>query len=742
MVFFDTTGTRKWYVAGGALIALAAVFGYAISAWWALMSAPTEPLISYASHSNDVTYEKTIALTFDDGPDPIYTPEIIELLIEEGVPATFFLVGEQVVKNPETARMIVENGFEIGNHTFSHSEAMALNESRLRAELVATDRVIRDATGLKARLFRPPFLEDVNVGEFDGGKIGGDEARWAENAGFIVVGANLDTQDWNVAPGRADLILSRMQERLDPKRPTVIIMHEHAGKGATIAALRAFIPEMKSQGYRFVPVSEYFGLTRSDVMPPAPLSALDPLIVGAARLMVNGASAFNASILILSILGLARIVVLLASRRLLVPFVTRGVLPLFAQSVVSIPTQYGVLRAAWPGEKHAPVTVLIPAYNEAANIEATVLSVMSGSVIPDQVIVIDDGSTDGTIAIFDRLALDYGERLLVLSRENSGSKAGALNHALPYVKHDIVIAIDADTIIGTDAIRYLAAHFKDAGVGAVAGKVYPASMHSIYAQFQYLEYMQGQNIEKQVFAIGNSIAVVPGALGAWRLSALREAGGYSTDTVVEDQDLTLNFLTRGYRISFEPRAVAYTETPNSASAFFKQRSRWVYGTFQCAWKYRSWLFSRSRPSLGWIVMPNTILFNILMPGLIPIVDGILILGLLGIIDCRTAIAPFLIYTALDMWYAIEGVANERSASLRLISIVVWQRFFYRYLIAAAVYRAIVRAASGDMVGWGSHVRRGDCHGALSEALDTPDSSGLVPSPIRISIPQAASANTA
>ncbi len=717
MVFFDATGTRKRVVILCAIAALFVVGIYTGLATWALQSARTDPLPTYASHSGEEAYARTIALTFDDGPDPVYTHALMDLLLEHDVPAAFFLIGSNVVKHPDIARAIVENGFEIGNHTFTHSADMAASETRLRNELVTTDRVIREHTGVTARLFRPPFLEDINVGEFDGGKIGSEETRWAEKAGFIVVGGTLDTQDWDVSPGSSDVILERLHARIEPSRPVVIIMHEHAGRGATIEALREFIPAMKEAGYTFVPISEYFGLSRSDIMSPAaPLSLLDSFIISSTRLLVHGSSIFTSIIFILSVLGLARITTLLVTRRLVVPYVRRGWVPSIAQSIVSIPTHYGILRAAWPGLRYAPVTVLIPAYNEAANIEATILSVMSGSAVPEQVIVIDDGSTDDTPLVLERIAKDYGERLQVIRRDNSGSKAGALNSALPLVRHDIVIAIDADTIIGSDAVSYLAAHFGDPQVGAVAGKVYPASMNSIYAQFQYLEYMQGQNIDKQVFAIGNSIAVVPGAIGAWRVSALEAAGGYSTDTVVEDQDLTLALLERGFRVEFEPRAVAYTETPNTAGAFFRQRSRWVFGTLQCAWKYRAHLFSRSRPTLGWIVLPNTLIFNLIIPALIPIVDGLLILGLFGFIDLTAAITPFLLYTALDMWYAIEGVANERHASLKLVSIVIWQRFFYRYIIAAAIYRGLVRAAVGELVGWGVHIRRGDCHHVLSEAL--------------------------
>ncbi|MFZ2555816.1 MAG: bifunctional polysaccharide deacetylase/glycosyltransferase family 2 protein [Minisyncoccia bacterium] len=678
-------------------------------AYAALSTAPVSARASYEHlPGGDAAHEKTIALTFDDGPHPVHTPELLALLQAEQVPATFFLIGEHVLQYPDTARLIVNEGFEIGNHTFTHSEHVNSNEERLQKELVATDRVIRDVTGHTALMFRPPYLEDVDVGEFDGQRIDGEEVRWAEDAGYIVVGANLDTQDWNVAEGESDVVLARLNERLQADRPMVIIMHDAAGAGATVDALRTFIPEMKARGYRFVLVSEYFGLSRDEVMPLSPLStAMDDVLVGAARTYVLGSSSFNVLIMFVSVIGIARMWAIVALRKTYVPLLARR----------------GKLYV-----DREPVSVTIPAFNEEANIEATVRSVFANIKPRDEVIVIDDGSTDGTAGIVRSLQAEYGTTLKLLQKENGGTKGAALSFALPHAKHRIIMSIDADTIVDRDAFDFLAGHFRDSRVGAVSGKIYPARIRSLISVFQYLEYMQGQNLDKEVYAIGNAIGVVPGALGAWRKSAIMTSGGYSSDTVVEDQDLTLALLANGWNIHYEPQAKAYTETPDTLSAFFKQRSRWVFGTLQCVWKYRTWIFSLKRPSLGWIILPNVLFFNLLIPVLVPLIDAAVILGLFGWLNIWTVLGPFIIFTVFDIWCAIEGIAYEKRSLYRLIPLVFWQRFFYRYIMAVAIAKSLVVALGGNLVRWGLQQRRGECHVALENLV----TAGLVPSPISIS----------
>ncbi|MFZ2886282.1 MAG: bifunctional polysaccharide deacetylase/glycosyltransferase family 2 protein, partial [Minisyncoccia bacterium] len=690
MVFYDRSGFRKHLVIGIFCTILLGAGVYAAIAYFALAHAVAPGTFAYENQEADPRFEKTIALTFDDGPHPEYTREVMALLKQENVPATFFLIGSNVVKHPEVAREIVESGFEIGNHTFTHSEHMADSEARLRRELVSTDQVIRDATGRHAILFRPPFLEDVDVGEFDGGRLESTEVRWAEEMGYVVVGANLDTRDWNVSEGDSETVSARLYERLPTdNRPVVIIMHEHAGAGATIDALRTFIPEMRARGYRFVHVSEYFGLTPAETMPVSEASGLwNAALVSAAKLFVLGGVVLAAIVGIISVLGIVRMWMIVALRKTYVPFTRRS-------------------QGTFEGVR-TPLSILIPAYNEAANIEATVRSVLAAASPRDEIIIIDDGSTDNTNAIVRMLCARHSQ-IILMSKTNGGTKGAALQYALPHAAHEIVVCIDADTIVARDSLDLLVPYFDDPLVAAVAGKIYPTRVHSVLSTFQYLEYMQGQNLDKEVMQLGNAIGVVPGALGAWRKSALVRVDGYSPDTVVEDQDLTIALLAAGYRVHFEPNAKAYTETPDTLGSFFRQRSRWVFGTVQCAWKYRDQLFSVRRPALGWIVLPNLVFFNLFIPLLVPIVDGAVIAGLFGWINIWMVIGPFIIFTLFDMWCALEALAYEKRPVARLVPLVLWQRFFYRYIMAAAIAKSFGRALAGSFVGWGTQTRRGECH---------------------------------
>ena len=375
------------------------------------------------------------------------------------------------------------------------------------------------------------------------------------------------------------------------------------------------------------------------------------------------------------------------------------------------------------------LVAVIPAYNEAANIEATVRSVFAGATYGDEVIIIDDGSTDATAPIVRKLIAEFGERLMLLQKENGGTKGAALMYGLPFAMHEVLVCIDADTVIDPYALNALARHFDDPRIGAVAGKIYPARVNSLLSAFQYLEYMQGQNLDKQVFAVGNAIGVVPGAIGAWRASAVRAVGGYSLDTVVEDQDLTLALIAGGYRITFDPTARAFTETPDSLRLFFRQRSRWVFGTIQCIWKYQRWFFSSEKVSLGWIILPNVLIFNLCIPLLVPILDGAIIAGFAGFVNIWAVLTPFLIFTLLDIWCAIEGLTYEHKPPKRLIALVVWQRIFYRYVLAAAIIQSVGVALAGTFVAWGEQRRRGECHPALQNMIDTDTT--LTPSPIQL-----------
>ena len=121
---------------------------------------------------------------------------------------------------------------------------------------------------------------------------------------------------------------------------------------------------------------------------------------------------------------------------------------------------------------------------------------------------------------------------------------------------------------------------------------------NLWTRWQALEYITSQNFERRALNVLGAVSVVPGAIGAWRTSAVREAGGYHTDTVAEDADLTMALLRHGYRVQYEDLALAYTEAPINANGLMRQRFRWSFGILQSVWKHRS-VFAR-KGALGWV----------------------------------------------------------------------------------------------------------------------------------------------
>lgn len=703
MIFYDRHGWRKWFVYGlsaCAVIGITILFLVSIPYSMEAVVRDTHVAPQLTANTTAENSDKWISLSFDDGPHEVYTPQLLDLLEREHVPATFFFIGEYMVKHPDIVRRVATSPlFEIGNHTFTHSREVHANERRLRAELSAADRVLRNITGHTSYLYRPPFLIDFESWELDGSTQNAEAFRWAEKAGFLVIGTTIDSLDWLESDPKTGK--ARLERRLiegvynqSNRKHNVVLLHEEAGSGTTLEALPGFIATMKAEGYTFVPISQQLGLTKADVMPAAPLGiGRDALLAGAAVAYTQGSSLLWGIISILVILGLTRMWTVLLLRFLYVPWARARRAPLEAHT--------------------EPVSVLIPAFNEALNIEATIHSAAKAIRPGDEIIVVDDGSTDETSARVLALIPFIGSHLRLLQKENEGAKAKALSFALPHAQHNIVVCIDADTIVAPDAITHLVTHFSDPHVGAVSGKIYPAAIKTLLSAFQYLEYTQGQNIDKTVFALGNAVHIVPGALGAWRKDVIERLGGYSTDTVVEDQDLTFKLLSEGFSVRYDARAYAFTETPHTVRAFFKQRMRWMYGTVQCVWKYLPWFASTSRPWLGFLVLPYTITFNVLLPMCLPLLDIALIIGIVTQSYISLILIPFLAYTLFDMLIAAVALRDEEHPHYRLLfTTLLLQRLFYRYLIAAIVLKSVWLALTGSLFHWGVQKRHGDCHVAL------------------------------
>lgn len=639
---------------------------------------------------------KAIALTFDDGPDPDYTPAILRVLESRRVPATFFVIGENALEHPELLQRIVADGDELGNHSYTHPNLAEVRAFGTELELNATQRLIESYTGRSTRLFRAPYFGDAEPTTADELR----PASIAQARGYTIVGLHVDPADWRT-PG-VQAIVDRTVQQIESATPeqsaNVVLLHDGGGnRTQTVAALPQIIDRLRADGYRFVGVSQLAGLSRDAVMPP---------VRGSDRIAVH---ADVSLFLVLAALGYAIRWLFFFAIAL---GIARAVL-LTALALINRATgQRPPADAPQP-----PVCVIIPAYNEERVIVASIARVLASDYPALELIVADDGSKDATSALVRQY---YGDdprvRLLTLT---NGGKASALNRALATAQGEVVIALDADTQFLPDTIARLVRWFADPRIGAVAGNAKVGNRINLVTRWQAIEYVTAQNVERRALDALGAITVVPGAVGAWRRAALDAVGGYPEDTLAEDQDLTIAIQRRGWRVAYDVEAVALTEAPETFRALAKQRYRWSFGTLQCLWKHRA-VINAGRPrGLAWIGMPQVWLFQILFAAISPMIDLALVISIVGTAvrvhqhgwdqtqsDVLRMALYWAVFTGIDLlagWiaYRLEPV-RQRFPGVLLIA----QRFAYRQLMYGVVIRSITAAMRGGMVGWGKLERTG------------------------------------
>ena len=616
---------------------------------------------------------KRLALTFDDGPDLQWTPQILELLREQQIPGTFFIVGDEAQKYPDIVSREYAEGHLLGNHTFFHSNICSVNETRLHMEINMTQRVIESIIGRGSKLFRAPYDTDTSP------------TRASElqplysvcQLGFVIVGGDIDSCDY-LAPG-ADAIVNNITKLLKPDGPNIIVMHDGGGdRHQTLEALRKLIPQLKAQGYEFVSVARLMGVDRLDLMPT--INSGENLVVCGSRvftwLRTQGWVVLQWLFFATTAISLLRIIFL-------------GVMVLWGRR------QFAKTKLGF----RPPVTVLIPAYNEAKVIRRTLDGILNSDYPDLEIMVVDDGSTDDTAAIVAGYALQHPQVSLVT--KPNGGKWSALNAGFTASRREYLVTIDADTIVPPGTIGELIAPFADPQVDAVCGNVQVGNIHNILTAFQDLEYVTTQNYDRRAFHALNCISVVPGATGAWRRQSVLNADGYSPQTLTEDADLTLTMLTQGAKIVYAPDARSVTEAPDSCPALFKQRLRWSFGTFQCLWKHRRQLFNGS---LGWVAMPNLLCFQVIYPLLSPIGDVVFVLSLLRG-DFGAVAIGYLMFLAMDLVGSLIAFRLD-GRSARTLWVVLIQRFFYRQFMYLVAFRSILEAIKGGRQAWNKLDRKG------------------------------------
>jgi cellulose synthase/poly-beta-1,6-N-acetylglucosamine synthase-like glycosyltransferase/peptidoglycan/xylan/chitin deacetylase (PgdA/CDA1 family) len=646
---------------------------------------------------------KEIAITFDDGPDPKFTPQILDVLKAKNARATFFVIGWQAEKYSGIVKRLYREGNEIGNHTFYHPDISNISRRYMQLELNATERLFSAKLGAKPMLFRPPYSIDQEPDT-------ADEVRpleIAQSMGYITVGDKIDPNDWRDNPHRtAEQITADVMAHLppcdqdDPRCGNIILLHDGGGdRTQTVRALPMIIDGLRQRGFNVVPVSGLLGKTRAEVMPP--ISRNERWSARIDSLVFSIYAFLYAGIVVVFFVGDT----LMTLRLFMV-----GSLAIFDR------LREKIGRATKPSGYSPSVAVIIPAYNEEKVVVGTVRAALASDYPRLRVIVVDDGSTDRTYeAACEAFPAEVKSgRVLVLSKENAG-KASALNYGLAHVEEDIFIGIDADTMIAPDAISRLVPHFADPNIAAVAGNTKVGNRVNLWTRWQALEYITSQNFERRALDVFGAVSVVPGALGAWRTQMVREAGGYREDTVAEDADLTMSLLEHGGRVHYEDRALAFTEAPISANGLMRQRFRWSFGILQAVWKHQSAVARGG--TLGWIAIPNIVIFQILLPLVSPFIDLMFVGGTImylinryfhpesadpaGFVKLVVFFAAFLIidFIASVIAFSLERREPGRGEDIWLLAHVWLQRFAYRQLFSIVLFKTLKRAIDGRPFSW-------------------------------------------
>ena len=618
---------------------------------------------------------RTIALTFDDGPDPIWTPKILAVLRRFHVPATFFVVGAHVASYPGIVRAELRYGDEVGSHTYTHTNLGTSPGWRENLELTLTQNALAGAAGVHTRLLRMPYSSEPDaLTALDWGAV-----QRAGRDGYLVVTTNLDTVDW-ARPGVSRIVAHSMPSG---SRGAIIMFHDGGGnRSETVDALSAVISRLKARGDHFTTVTGGLHLPSADVPATRQQRLVGEALVLTQRVADHTVGFLAILLVIATVLSVIRLIVLVLFART------------HRRRERQFPARYFGFRP--------DVSVVIPAYNEAQGIAATIRSMVEsyyeGRI---EVIVVDDGSTDDTAGIARSLGL-RGVR--VISQPNSG-KPSALTAGIARARSEVLVLVDGDTVFQPNTLDYLVAPLRDRSVGAVSGNTKVGNRRGVLGGWQHLEYVMGFNLERRFFDMIGTIPTVPGAIGAFRRAALATVGGVSSDTLAEDSDLTMALSRTAWRVVYAPAARAWTEAPSSLRQLWRQRYRWSYGTMQAMWKHKRGLVERGQSGrFGRYCLTYLFFFQVLLPLLAPVVDVFSLYGLLFLNPVKVGLfwVCFVALQALAGGYAL-WIDGER---LRALWVLPLQQVVYRQLMYLVTIQSVITALLGNRHRWQAIRRTG------------------------------------
>ncbi|WP_406157975.1 glycosyltransferase [Streptomyces canus] len=611
--------------------------------------------------------DRRLVLTFDDGPDPTWTPKVLDVLKKHHAHAVFFVTGTMASRYPDLVKRIVSEGHEVGLHTFNHPDLSFQSQKRIDWELSQNQLALAGAAGIRTSLFRPPYSSFADAMDDKSWPV----TQYIGTRGYITVVNNTDSEDWQ-KPGVRQII-----RNATPKngKGAIVLMHDSGGdRHQTVQALDLFLPDMQDKGYKFD------NLTEALDAPTAHTAVTGPeLWKGKAWIFLVQASEHITDVLVVGLSIIGSLVI------------GRFVLMLLLSGIHARRVRRKDFR--WGEPVTQPVSVLVPAYNEAKCIESTVRSLMA-SEHPIEVLVIDDGSSDGTARIVEAMGLP---NVRVVRQLNAG-KPAALNRGLANARHDIIVMMDGDTVFEPSTVRELVQPFGDPRVGAVAGNAKVGNRDSLIGAWQHIEYVMGFNLDRRMYDVLRCMPTIPGAVGAFRRSALERVGGMSDDTLAEDTDITMAMHRDGWRVVYAEKARAWTEAPESVQQLWSQRYRWSYGTMQAIWKHRKALVERG-PSgrFGRVGLPLVSLFMVVAPLLAPLIDVFLLYGVVFGPTKKTIVA-WLGVLMIQLVCAAYAFRLDRERMTHLISLPL-QQILYRQLMYVVLLQSWITALTGGRLRW-------------------------------------------
>ena len=635
---------------------------------------------------------KKMVLTFDDGPDPDYTPQILDTLARYHVPAAFFVVGLQAEDHIPIVKRIYREGHEIGNHTFTHPNMADVSTRRAFMEMDATRLLIECITGHSTVMFRAPFNADSEPESMQ--EL--IPVSLSRSRNYLTIGESIDPEDWeagSIKGFNADTVFNRVVRYAG--NGNIILLHDAGGdRSATVKALPRIIRYFRSQGYTFTTVADLLGKKRDDMMPPVPKGS------GYYILQTN---------YLVAEMGFYLQHIFYT---LFISFLILGTIRLLIMAFLAIRQKRKEKREVFgQNQDHPFVSIIVPAFNEEVNAVNSVHNLLACDYPNFNIIFIDDGSSDKT---FENVSAAFGEHKNVsVFKKPNGGKASALNFGISKTTAEYVVCIDADTKLQPDAVARMMRHFSAGNnVGAVAGVVKVGNEVNMLTKWQSIEYITSQNFDRKAFANINAITVIPGAIGAFKKEALIKAGGFTTDTLAEDCDLTIHILEAGYLIKNEPTAIALTEAPETVREFMKQRFRWTYGILQTVWKHKHKIFSFSHPGLGWIALPDMIVFKYFIPLFTPLADLVMLIGLMT--SGRGKIFMYyLVFMVVDALVAYLAFVFQKEKPWKLVWLIP-QRLIYRWLMLIVLLKSYRKAILGELQNWGVLKRTGNVKTSFSK----------------------------